>query len=137
MECYKCGKLGHRAAECRSNKTTSDRQQDSDKPPPKCFTCDVVGHKSLDCPTRITAKREQENKGKKDIKKTLHNNRVSLSEEDLVENDIRATVADLEFPLLLDSGAQISILPEEIVPTTAKTGETVVKGNGQGTESRG
>ena len=73
-------------------------------------------------------KREPEDKSKKD-KKTLHTNRVSLSEEDLVENEIRATVADLEIPLLLDTGAQITILPEEIVPTTAKIGEKVhVKG---------
>ena len=39
------------------------------------------------------------------------------------------TVAYLEIPLLLDTGTQISILPEEIVPTTANTGEKVrVKG---------
>ena len=90
--------------ECRFSNTTSDRQQNSDnKPPPKCFTCGVVGHKSPDCPTRIMLKREPEDK--KDKKKTLHTNRVSLSEEDLVENEIRATVADLEIPLLLDTGA--------------------------------
>ena len=39
------------------------------------------------------------------------------------------TVADIEIPLLLDTCAQITILPEEMIPTTAKTGEKVrVKG---------
>ena len=93
MECYKCVKPGHRAAECRSRNTNSDRQQNSDKPLPKCFTCGVVGHKSPDCPTRITIKREPEDKSKKDKKNTLYTNCVLLLEKNLVENEIQATVA--------------------------------------------
>ena len=98
------------------------------QPPPKCFTCGVVGHKSPDCLTRIMVKREPEDKSKKDKKKTLHTNRVSLSEENLVDNEIQVTMAYMEIPLLLDTGTHITILLEVIVPTTAKTGEVCVKG---------
>ena len=42
---------------------------------------------------------------------------------------MQVTVGDTDLPLLLDSGAQISVLSEEVMPTIAKTGEWVrVKG---------
>jgi len=38
-KCFKCGKTGHRAADCRSTKS-------------KCFKCGKPGHFSRDCPQR-------------------------------------------------------------------------------------
>ncbi len=40
-------------------------------------------------------------------------------------NIVQETLYDGCLPLLLDTGAQISVIPEEMVPPAAKTGQTV------------
>ena len=100
-----------------------------DKTHPKCFTCGVVGHKSPDCPSKVVVKKEPEELKKKKQKKTYRNNRVSVSEDDLTQGAVMAIVADRQLPLLIDTGAQVTVLPEEAVPAAAKTGNKVrVKG---------
>ena len=41
------------------------------------------------------------------------------------ENVIEVSVCEVSMPAILDSGADISILPEEVVPTAARLNETV------------
>lgn len=128
MNYFKCGRVGHPTSECKSSGGSTEPQQ-LEKLQPRCFTCGVVGHKSPDCPTKATIKKEPEDTKKKDSKKLLRNNKVSLSEDDPPINELTAMIADQEVLVLLYTGVQITILPEEVVPVEAKTGDKVrVKG---------
>jgi len=63
------------------------------------------------------------------LKKSLKKNRVSISEDGQPDNEGIATICDLEVPLVLDTGVQITVLLEEVVPAASETGHKVwVKG---------
>jgi len=47
---------------------------------------------------------------------------VSLTDFEDDFNIVQATIANSKVSLLLDSGAQISVFPENVVPSRAKTG---------------
>ena len=125
--CFKCGKLGHRAAECRSNAEPQQKANPaSGKPTFTCFSCGQAGHKSPDCPNRNG--KESDEKKKDTARKTLKNNCI-MTEDSTYPKVVKGKISDYEILLLLDTGAQISIIPEEIIPPAAKTGEVVsVKG---------
>jgi len=87
-----------------------------------CFTCGQIGHKSPECSNDVIKKEPHDNK--KDPKKsarTLKNNRVLFSEEDLEENISYSRVSALELSLLVDTGAQISVIPTELIPGAGET----------------
>jgi len=112
----------------------------SERQPLTCFLCGQPGHISPDCPSRVKKefdlKKEPEDKSGKPEKKSYKNNRISIP--DLQDcNILPGKIGDYEVPFLLDSGAQISVVPIEFVPEAAKTGETVkVKGFGGEAVSR-
>ena len=45
--CNKCGKIGHKAYQCRAPESTRDTQENR-----KCFKCHLRGHIAKDCPRR-------------------------------------------------------------------------------------
>ena len=134
-ECYHCGKLGHFVADCRSG-LAGDRPAPPrrDGPPPghqpttatevpkptkqfqrpladtTCFSCHKKGHISPNCPTR-----------KNKVKKV----RV---EEDKIEilkpNEVFGAVGPHRMPVTLDTGAEVTVVPEEAVERSQFTGGT-------------
>jgi len=72
----------------------------------------------------MSSKKSQNKKEPRKTARTLKYNRISLS-GDQEENIIYGRVSALELPLLVDTGAQISVISTESVPAAAKTDETV------------
>ena len=132
--CYHCGKGGHFAYECRS-RLAGERQtaQPPEMPSPTqqvaarrdnrgnkpdrdlsevtCFRCRQKGHISPNCPKNATPK----------IKRVL-------VQEDQIQvlgrNDIFGAVGPHRMPVTCDTGAEVTVVPEEAVEQDQLTGET-------------
>ena len=89
-----------------------------------CFTCGIEGHKSPQCPNKAEKGREARAKPVK---------RVSFTHEGLRRTD--GEVNGISTPILLDSGASISIIPDSMVEPENLSGETVIA-KGMWSESR-
>ena len=112
FNCFKCGKQGHKAADCWQG----GGKPSGDKPPPAkvvCYTCGVEGHKSTTCPKRDVTK----DGGAKSVKQ--------LWLRDPRDAVLSGKVNGAEVTLLLDSGAHISVVPENVVGESLRTGECV------------
>ena len=110
FNCFKCGKQGHKAADCWQGGGKSS----GDKPPPAkivCYICGVEGHKSTTCPKRDVSK------DAKSIKQ--------LSRRDPRDAVLDGKLNGAEVVLLLDSGAHITIVPEHMVGEELRTGKSV------------
>ena len=115
VTCFFCGKLGHMAKECRSRPgemPKGNAASSKDVKPIVCFLCNEVGHKSPQCP----------NKKKEKVKKVKI---FAHLIETLAKNDVMASVNNHLLPMTLDSGAEISIVPQEFVNPSDFTGESL------------
>ena len=118
FKCFKCGKLGHKAADC---------WQGGGAPPGNgakagdgdtgnkiiCFTCGVPGHKSTECP-------KKNNPGKA-VPKQIRQLWAGGSQKAILKGQVNGKGASL----LLDSGADITIVPEDMVDRTSWTGRSI------------
>ena len=123
--CFKCGKPGHKAADCWQEDTSGGSSGASEPSSSDsgfvrtivCYTCGVEGHKSPQCP-----KIKQENPSPKvgqakPVRRLRH--------EGATDVVIKGVVNGKEVSIVLDSGTVISVVPEDMVGEEQKTGEVV------------
>ena len=58
--CFRCNKIGHVAAQCRSKLVNKVNQSSSDRRPVKCFRCLEMGHTARDCEKEFERKSVRE-----------------------------------------------------------------------------
>ena len=117
LKCFRCGKLGHKAADCWQGgggpPSTGAKAGSISGSKVVCYTCGVDGHKSTECPRR-------ENPGK-GVSKPVRQLWVRDSHDTVIAGVVNGKGASL----LLDSGAHISIVPEDMVEKGLRTGKSV------------
>ena len=121
LTCFTCGKVGHRAIDCWQGKGgASAPKEGAAGPKPKivCFTCGVEGHKSPQCPRNV---RMEKGAGKDARPKPIK--RIWESHSGCAQID--GVVNGHEAHVLLDSGADISVVPEGMVQPAQLDGRTV------------
>ena len=114
MKCFKCGKLGHKAADCWQGGPGA-KQAEGSSMKIVCYICGVEGHKATVCPGRKEAQKGASPKQVKQVKLT--------EERDTI---LQGKVNGKGASLLLDSGAHITVVPKDMVGEELKTGESVV-----------
>ena len=112
LKCFKCGKPGHKAADCWQGSAGKQAEGSSKI---ICYICGVEGHKATTCPGK---KEAQKGANTKQVK------RLKLAEalDTLVQGKVNGRGASL----LLDSGAHITVVPEGMVEEELRTGEYVI-----------
>ena len=115
--CFKCGKLGHKASDCwqgGGGSSTPSKVVSGVSAKVTCYTCGVDGHKSTTCPKRDVTKEG----GTKSVRQLW----LRDSRDTVLEGEVNGAAVTL----LLDSGAHISIVPEDVVGGGSRTGECVL-----------
>ena len=125
FKCFTCGKPGHTSKYCRQTRTVQTSPEAQDRKPIVCYNCREVGHKAPACP-----KPKNERPRKKEVK-VLSEKQPEVKE--LHDNEILVKVQGTDIPVMLDSGATITVLPKEMVPETWLTGRKIA-GKGFGTD---
>ncbi len=131
LECYKCHKLCHRAVDCRSGSSHSNSHSNSQSYNVSSsssnnqrsnnnvfYFCRELGHKSPDCPNKTHNKGSDTNS---DSNKKLHLKRgrgpyhANLAEVKNITTHIVGIVNGEECPIVADTGAEITIVPGNLV----------------------
>ena len=128
LTCFTCGKVGHKAADCWQGKSGSSGSSrapvssgsSGDTKPIICYNCGEVGHKSPQCPKPKVDKTSQKESVPKSLRRICGAPGVTPKPDD----KIQGLVNGMEATIVLDSGAQISAVPEDMVAEAQKLTET-------------
>ncbi len=122
ISCFKCGKVGHKAVDCYSrtySKPLSGSQSNHHrKYGPRqqivCYNCGESGHKVPQCPSKSQQKTQNlQNRGTDKGVQPKPLRRVWNREGD--DPIVKGSVSGVEIPILLDTGARITVVPQSIV----------------------
>ena len=121
LTCFTCGKIGHKAIDCWQEKGGASAPREGaagQKPKIVCFTCGVEGHKSPQCPMNI---RTEEGDGKRARPRPI--NRIWIKPSGCAQ--LEGVVNGHEAQVVLDSGADISVVPENLVHPSQLDGRSM------------
>ncbi len=106
--CFNCGERGHRAFECRKGKSGgSSVNSRATGGVVTCFTCNKQGHRSPDCPSkRVGSTVKKESNGGRVLKIIVGAKRGNMA---------KGVVNGKECSVLIDSGAEIGVIPRSLV----------------------
>ncbi len=105
VTCFACGERGHRAVDCR-RKEGRTAGGGAGSRPITCFACGKQGHRSTECDSRkVGASVKKETVGK--VAKIVVGGKR--------ENVVWGTVNDVGCKILIDSGAEVGVVPRALV----------------------
>ena len=111
LKCFKCGKTGHKAADCWQG-GAGKQGEGNGSSKIICFICGVEGHKATTCPNKKEAQKGASTKQVKRLK-------LTEAPDVFMEGQVNGRRASL----LLDSGAHMTVVPEPMVGEEFRTGE--------------
>ena len=125
ITCYTCGKVGHRAADCWQAKSgvSAPKAGVAGNVVHKvvCYTYGEEGHKSPQCPRNVKGEKAGSKGAQPKPIKRIWENQMGCVQ-------LRGVVNGHQAQVLLDSGADISVVPEDMVePTQLSGGKVAVK----------
>ena len=124
LVCFKCGRAGHKAVDCWQIVSAGQG-----RPPGgegyggtiNCFTCGVEGHKSPQCPKNLRGEKLSGKEGHPEQAKRV----LRIRRGDTKGITVDGTINGWASRVLLDSGAAISLVSEDLVCPRQLTGKTV------------
>ena len=127
LTCFTCGKVGHKAVDCWQAKSGASGSSKStaslgggDTKPTICYNCGEVGHKSPQCPKPKVDKNSQKESAPKSLRRICGAPGVTPKPDDKIQGFVNG----MEATIVLDSGAQVSAVPEDMVAEAQKLAET-------------
>ncbi len=128
LRCDNCSKVGHKASDCW--------YKGSQKTSVTCYTCQQPGHYSSQCPNKGCT--QNKNVKVEEVRKS--GKKASVVNEKDNDNDNRNSmiveVGGNQVKVLLDFGADISVIPSKYVAEADYTGEMVELTNFEGLVDR-
>ncbi len=107
VTCFVCGEKGHISVECRKNVNAKQGGGGAGVRPITCFSCGKAGHRSVECPnTKVGVPVKKEGRVGKVSKIVVGGKKGNVA---------CGLVNGVECKILVDSGAEVGVVPKSLV----------------------